>query len=238
MSESTRNTPDQYSLFLLFKEYPKDSMILRNSFIPILNFLNSLNVTIKDLVDFSDLLKSSTMKNKMHPNPDSNKLLNKKDFCLIFQILFKITNDKNYISERCLNRMNYSQRNILFLYFSLKYPNEMHEIASKYFTDFEFQYKICNKEELAIQWHKYVYDLQNKYCQILPLKLNETSFKNDINHQKNIINISIPINHIENQNKYHFGNNHGTFTVFGSHKVIYNHEIFSHYPVNRIFVSC
>lgn len=237
--ESERSASDKNSLSILFKESSKDTRILRKYFIPILNYLNSFNLTIDDIPDFSDLLKSYTMKNKMHPNPDSNILINKSDFNSIFKTLFKKTNDMNYISERCMNRMNYTQRNILFLYFSIKYPDVMHEIACNSFTDFEFHHKICNKVEFTAQWHKYVNDLQViNNCQIPHFKQIETSFKNDMNNQENIYDTLFLINHRENQNNYLYNNNHAVHTMVCNNIVMGNPEIFFCYPIHKILVSC
>lgn len=235
MIESLKNIYDKNSLYLQFNESSKDNKMLKNNFLPILIYLDSLNVNINNLLDFSNLLKSYSYKDNAHSNSDSNKMINRKDFTLLFRTLFKKTNDKNFIFERSLNRINYIQRNILFTYFSLKYENVMHEIANNYFNDFEFNNKINNKVDLSIQWNKYVDDLQAiKNCQINPTIQNDTPYENAANYQENIKDSSFERfdNHQENQNKYYIVNQLPN-TIFWNYNIIwkissriYTQEIF------------
>lgn len=165
---------EEKSLFSQFNESSKDNRILLNCFRPILSYLVSYNIIYYIIPDFSNLLKLYSLKDKMHTNPESNKMINKEDFTSFFIYLFEKTKDTNYILKRSLNRMNYKQRNILFAYFSVKYEKEMHDIAYKYFSCIEFHYKINNKVELSETWHKYIDDLNSHKC----FQTN-SEFKND-----------------------------------------------------------
>lgn len=172
MGESSSGSPyiedNKVSLLSHFKENSKDNKILKNYFRPICSYLISRGIEFEDLQDFIGLLKSYSMKDSKQCNQDSIKMLNKKDFTKIFKFLFKKTKDEHYILQRTLYRMNSNHSNMLFAYFSLKYKNEMEEIANKHFDDFEFKDQFNKKGELSTKWNNYVEHYVKK-CRIDPV---------------------------------------------------------------------
>lgn len=197
---------DEKSLLSQFDGLSKDNKIIRNQFIPILTYLDSAELTLNKIPNFSNLLRSYSLKNKKNSKSDSSKMINKKDFAKIFRFLYEKTKDKNYIFERSLNRINYTQRDILFAYFSLKYEKVMHEIANNYFSCLDFHFKIYDKVELSLQWHKYIDDLntfknqeiKNNALLINTDNLKEKQCKNRINETYSIANLIWLPNEIDN----------------------------------------
>ena len=122
MRRKSRN-PLEENLKLQTNDISKECMMLQQNLIPIFSYLDNLNFTTNDLLDFSNLLKSHSLRDKKNSNIDTNERINKKDFTSIFKTLFEKTKDENSIFQRPLDRMNYTQRNILFAYFSLKYTD-------------------------------------------------------------------------------------------------------------------
>lgn len=223
MSESSREPPNKEDngnlLTSQFNDNSKDNKILKKIFVPIVFYLNSNNIKLKDLPNYVQLLKSYSYKNKKNGDQNSNNMLTKKEFTEIFKTLYQKTKDCNYILDRSLNRMNCHQRNILFAYFSLKYKNEMKDIASKNFTDFEFNSRISDKIGLSKEWEQYIDKFNSiKNDQIHPVIRNVDLERNCTNNDKNDFSIERDDNQ-ENQNDNlpfdNVNNDNNNFSIVG-----------------------
>lgn len=133
-------------------------------------------------INFCKLFKDFSKKSKKSGSIYS-KCIRNYDFIAPIVFLVKEIFEIDPMRKRCIRRCSYGMKNVIFIFFAVKYPDLMREIPNR-LKEFKIYSKLTNPSKFTKLWNQYTDDIQN----FISTELNKTTISNEIQRDIEIEN--------------------------------------------------